>query len=442
MIDFSAENSLVGSVLVEPNVLQSVLEFARPADFVSSICRATMEAAVKISAKGIAADPVMIRAELEAGGYDESTVNGFLVGCMESTPTAANAVEYAKIVKSQSMARKLSAISEEIQNRCMVGGDWQTVAADGVHEINKLCADDVHTDFVGGEGWMESWLDDEEETMKDPERAFCRSRYNSLDFTLGGGLFKSGMYVIGARPGMGKTTLGINIAERVASYDKRVLFISLEMSPRQIMCKRIANFSGIPYNALMTGRLNAEQRTQMMDTADQIGKRNFAVNCKTGLTVADIALLVQKCGDVDLLVVDYLGLIKPSKTTGNRYEDYTNISGELKQMAARLDIPVIVLSQLNRANTGRTDKRPTLSDLRDTGAVEQDADCVILLHREDYYSRAEGESNKENEEIELIIAKNRHGNTGTVRMMWQGETGRIAEPPTIGGYINQDELPF
>ena len=261
-------------------------------------------------------------------------------------------------------------------------------------------------------------------------------------------MFRAGLYIIGARPGMGKTTLAINVAENIARRGKNILFISLEMSDTQIMCKRIAADTGVSYTAIMSGRMTEEEKERTWESAKRLTERGLFVNRKAGLTVGDIGLLAQKVKGVDVVMIDYLGLIRPSNGTGSRYEDYTNISGELKQLAMKLNIPIVALSQLNRANTQRESKRPGLADLRDTGAIEQDADSVILLHREEYYKREQGEKNPDAEQIELIIAKNRHGNTGTVNMTWEGKCGRIGsidyfrEEPVARNTVSSKELGY
>lgn len=419
-----AEQSVIGSILVEPGCLPEVEEYITEADFGNVLYRAVFTAAEAMWAELHTIDPVLIRSKLESE-FDGTELTNTLTECIEYTPTAANAVEYAKIVRNCSRLRKIQRIGMEMA-ASMAGDDWVTLAADSITQLTDLQNGDTHTDLLGGENWSKVFLEREHKTIKDPTMAYIRTGISSLDLALGGGMFRGGMYIVGARPGMGKTTLALNIAEEVATHGTKVLFVSLEMSDHQIMCKRISRETGIPYTSLMSGHMESKDISEMDTVTPMLAQRPLMVNTKTGLTVSDINLLINKAAGCQFCVVDYLGLVRPTRPTNVRYEDYTNISGELKQLAKKLDIPIMVLSQLNRQNTGRQDKRPQLSDLRDTGAVEQDADAVILLHRAGYYKRDPGEAAPDQEEIELIVAKNRHGNTGTTKLAWSGECGRVA----------------
>ena len=443
-----AENSVIGSILIEPCCLADVLEYVNADDFQSTICADTLRVAQRIFNDGGVVDPVTIRSGLE-GKYGEKETTNFLVGCMDFTPTAVNVVEYCKIVKQKSMLRQLVVIGDDMRYTCAAEASaWQVIAADFMGRVQGLCDEDNHTALIGGGDWLDKFIAEETAIIADPESAFCKTGYRQLDEELGGGMFRAGLYIIGARPGMGKTTLAINVAENIARRGKNILFISLEMSDTQIMCKRIAADTGVSYTAIMSGRMTEEEKERTLESAKRLTERGLFVNRKAGLTVGDIGLLAQKVKGVDVVMIDYLGLIRPSNGTGSRYEDYTNISGELKQLAMKLNIPIVALSQLNRANTQRESKRPGLADLRDTGAIEQDADSVILLHREEYYKREQGEKNPDAEQIELIIAKNRHGNTGTVNMTWEGKCGRIGsidyfrEEPVARNAVSSKELGY
>ena len=259
----------------------------------------------------------------------------------------------------------------------------------------------------------------------DPEASYCRTQYGELDKALGGGLQKSGLYIVGARPGMGKTTFALNVAERVARADKAVLFVSLEMSMVQIMAKRVAAAGRINYSNIMSGNLSNGMYREYRDTLDKLYDRPFYCIDKSVMTVNDIAAAARSVKGLQLLVVDYLGLIRAADETKKLYEQVTEISRDLKAVAKRLRIPVLALCQVNRDSTKTKKKLPTLADLRDSGSIEQDADGVILLHRKDYYVN---EHPTGPVEIDLIIAKNRHGEGNTtISMNWNGATGLITE---------------
>ena len=296
---------------------------------------------------------------------------------------------------------------------------------------------------MSSEEAAEAWQEHYDKVCNNPDYAYCRTGFPLLDKKLGGGMFKQGLYIVGARPGMGKTTLGINIADNIAKAGKLVLFISLEMSRTQIMSKRIAREGGINYTLLMAGGLSDNGKQAAQDAVEVLKGRPFLLTDKSGLTAADIGQMARQVSGLGAVVIDYFGLIKATEEDAPkpRYEQMTDISADLKALAKRLKIPMLVLCQLNRENMNRgKDKSPTLSDLRDTGAIEQDADAVILLHRPEYYSDETKTANyapPERENINLIVAKNRHGETGTVTMQWRGRTGEIHEFDKV-----HEEIPF
>ena len=236
---------------------------------------------------------------------------------------------------------------------------------------------------------VSEWSSYYEQVVSNPGFAFCKTGFSALDKTLGGGMFRQGMYVVGARPGMGKTTLGINIAENIAKRGECVLLVSIEMSRTQVMAKRIAKEGGISYTKLMTGGLSETGGEMAGKVAQRLAERPFYLIDKSKVTVIDVGRAARQIEGLTAIVVDYLGLVKPEETKTNkpRYEEMTDISADIKALAKLLKIPVLVLCQLNRENANSADKRPQLQHLRDSGAIEQDADGVILLHRPEYYSK-------------------------------------------------------
>ena len=237
------------------------------------------------------------------------------------------------------------------------------------------------------------------------------SGYPQLDALLGGGFLNSGLYIIAARPGMGKTTFALNIADQ---FDGNVLFVSLEMSTEQVTAKRLARVAGLPSSTLlMRDNLVDGEWEKVADASSKLAKSGMVVNRKMGVTVSEIGLMARSVKNLTAVVVDYLGLIR-SDVRGSRYEQVSQISADLKQLAISLDVPIIALSQLSRASEQRTDKRPSLADLRDSGAIEQDADGVLLLYRGDYYELSQDKKPGEPSLIECTLAKNRHCRTGRV----------------------------
>jgi len=403
-------------MLIDEDCLEVMLVKMRPDHFGSKSCREAFEVMLRMDADRVPIDPITVAARCE----DTALMERYLLECMETTVTASNADEYAAIVKQNAAMRKIAAIGERLTEP---GGDFRTEAVEGLTSLQSVLDETSSAEVVGSEAWAEQFLKEEREIIKDPSAAYVTTGWEDLDRMLGGGLIRAGFYVLGARPGMGKTTVALNIAEYVASKGKPVLFVSLEMTKWQVMCKRIAYQKRMPYKKLISGDLTWDEQIDMEEALNALKDRPLYVNNRFGLTVSDISAMVRQIKDCRLIVIDYFGLISVEGDAKGRYEDYTLISGRLKQLACQLNIPILCLAQLNREVEKRTKKRPQLADLRDTGAVEQDADGIIFLHRDSYYDENE---DQDGSDIELILAKNRHGSTGTVRMYWEGSTSIVA----------------
>lgn len=424
--DLTAENSIIGSVLIDERCLPVVAASVAPDDFTNRLARRVFSAAVALWEAGESVDPVTVLHRLG----DDGEASQYILGCMEVTPTAANVEEYCRILRAQTKRRKLEEVADGIRDESFVGKPWDEIAGAAVRALAELGTESAKatTSREAAANFAKHYM----LVKRDPDAAYCRTGYNGLDRFLGGGMFNGDVYILAGRPGMGKTTQGIGIAERVAADGRKVLFISLEMSETQIMAKRIAIQAGINYTALLGGKLGGEEEALAFTTASRIGERPFYI-VDTASTVRDIERYAKGIDGLSLIVIDYLGLVRTENQLDKRYEEMTRISADLKALAKRIGKPILVLAQLNRENTQRSDKRPTIADLRDSGAIEQDAAGVIMLHRESYYNP--GEEQPEAEEIELIVAKNRHAAPGILHMMWHGSTGQITE-------IDKASMPF
>jgi replicative DNA helicase len=235
---------------------------------------------------------------------------------------------------------------------------------------------------------------------------FVPSGFAVLDEILGGGFIKGGLYIIGARPAVGKSSFAVNLADTIKGS---VLFVSLEMGDELITAKRCARITGIPSGYILNGKLSEAQWEKIGIATSYLHRSAVYINSRFDLTVDQIQGLAQSIPDIQAIIIDYLGLIRPATQGGSTYENVSQISRDLKRLALSLNVPVVCLSQLSRTVEGREDKRPRLSDLRDSGAIEQDADAVMFLYREDYYRGAGGASSA----VQLNVAKNRHGSCGT-----------------------------
>ena len=416
------EISVVGSLLIDARCLQEISGVVTEEDFSLETCRSIYRAVLDLDAQGTAIDPVSIRDACMKAGTPVS--DGFLVECMDVTATAANAGLYARLLRESSLRRSLTALGEDTWSRAKEGQDPKEIMDQLADALHGLEASDTAAELRSSRDSATDFLEYRERLDSGKAQGFVRTGLRPLDKLLGGGLLCGGLYVLGARPGMGKTTLGLWIAESVAKTAP-VLFVSLEMGEREITAKRIARESGLSYTDMLMGSLSDAEYDRLALAAAEIGKRAMTINRKPGASVLDIGRMARKVPGLKLVVVDYLGLVRPSSTKAGRYEAVTQISNDLKQLARTLGVPVLTLAQLNREVSSRADKRPALSDLRDSGAIEQDADGVMLLHREDYYTR-EGPPDPSTPSLtECTLAKNRHGTTGKTDLAVYFSSGRI-----------------
>lgn len=415
-----AENAVAGSILIDSRAYEAVCDVLTPDSFQSELCRQIFQAAQELAASGGTFDPISLSNRMRAAGY--SVDNGTLAQLMDGTPTAANVEYYAGIVADQANRRELRRLAERIMEDDATPTDdiLSSVAAD----VSMLVETSVGRRCVTSADMMRSFYDDLV-AREAGRKNFVNSGFPKLDKVLGGGFLNGGLYIIAARPGMGKTTVGLNLAD---NFCGGVLFISLEMSTNQITAKRVARETGIPSNRLLLGSdLTEEEYVKICAATSKISESGVTVNQKMGVTVPEIAVMARSVHNLSAVIVDYLGLIQ-HKGAGSRYEAITEISGALKRLAISMNVPIIALAQLNRAAETRTDKKPSLADLRDSGAIEQDADGVLLLYRNDYYQKTDKAHDCWVPSlIECEVAKNRHAATGRVFFNGYLSVSRIAE---------------
>lgn len=404
-----AEQSVLGSILIDARCLEVVTRSLRPQDFGMEINREMYRIILKLDREDQKIDPVTVHEAMLKDGLEVST--SYLMELMDTTPTAANAEEYAKIVREESLRRGAAALSEYITGELAVHTPTPELLMEAARRLEDLQKDGVNEDLLDPDSAMLA-LYSHREKISQGEGAYVATGYQDLDVQLGGGMLNSGMYILAARPGMGKTTLAINIADRVARSGKTVLFVSLEMDPEQIEAKRIARDTGIPANRILMDTLTEEEENSFAWAADKLRVLPVHFNRRDTVTVSQMEQMARRVKGLGLIVIDYIGKILPENRgrRPNRVEYMTEISGDIKNLARRFQVPVLTLCQLNRAGADRKDPTPILSDLRDTGAIEQDADGVIFLHREDYYQPAGGTGLTS--DLRVIVAKNRHGSVG------------------------------
>lgn len=426
--DVSAEQSVIGSILLSPNCLPEVERDLRPNDFRLDADRAIYEAALALERTGDKLDVVTILDQAAKMGKPVS--REYAMELLEITPTAANVGAYIQIVRENALRNGLMGVSETIRAGVVSRETPQDVLAQGAQMLTDLMTQGNAGRLSSPAEQLAAFYRQRDAIDSGDAKGYVCTGYMELDKLLGGGMINSGLYLLAARPGMGKTTLALNIADRVAQVDP-VLFVSLEMDDEQLTAKRISRETGISSEKLLMQPLNDLEYTQVAAATRKLSTLSLYTNKAPAATVSDISALARSIAGLRLVVVDYFGKIAPPPDfrRSGRVEYTTENSGALKDLARSLKIPVLALCQLNREVEARADKRPQLSDLRDTGALEQDADGVIFLYREDYYADPETVNPDIPSMMEVDLAKNRHGRVGKCDVAFSLASSRVKSIP-------------
>lgn len=422
--NLEAEQAVLGSMLIDQNCIKDVMEKLQPGDFYLQQNRDIFETIYMMFCYSRPIDPVTVIGEMEKNGtFDENTTKNYIIQLMDITPTSANVMEYVELVRGKSLLRKVAAAAGEIT--AMVhegGGEPESVLEAAEQKIYAVRQGRASQDMLPVGAVLADVLDNIEIMAAEGGRLpGISSGFSAIDAKISG-LNKSDLILLAARPGMGKTSLALNIALNVGkSSGKTVAMFSLEMSKEQLALRLLSSEALVESNRLITGNLRETDWMKVAEAASTLSRADIRLDDNPLLTVSDMNAKCRRIDNLGLVVIDYLQLMSSAggtKTAGeSRQQAVSDISRMLKIMAKELQVPVLCLSQLSRANEKRDDKRPMLSDLRESGAIEQDADIVLFIFREDYYSP---DSDKRNI-AELIVAKNRHGETGKVELKWMPE---------------------
>ena len=416
-----AEQAVIGSMLIDPSCIPEVIELLRPEDFYAEENRRIFETIFSMFTDSIRIDAVTVLNELKMNGlYDDAGGRAYLAQLMDVTPTAAGVREYAHIIRDKSMLREIAAAGADIQAIAYEGaGEASDIAEVAEQKIYAV----RHGREVQGLSPIKSIIMDvynrlDELSQSESGLPGLPTGFHDLDRRLTG-LNKSDLILIAARPGMGKTAFALNVALYAAKHtNKDVVLFQLEMSKDQLASRLLSQEAVIDSQKLKTGDLEPEDWTKKARAANVLAKTHIYVDDNPAITVAEIKAKCRRLGDnLGLICIDYLQLMQSGKRNESRVNEIGEISRAMKIMAKELNVPVICLSQLSRAVEKREDKRPMLSDLRESGAIEQDADIVLFIYRDDYYDDESEEKNN----AEVIIAKNRHGATGSVFLQWIGQ---------------------
>ena len=396
----------------------------RPDDFYLRQNRAIYESIYSMFNYSMTIDPVTVLENMKKNGtYDETNSRGYVLQLMDATPTAANVKEYVSILKDKTLLRRVAEtageLTAQIQQGTETGQDMLEMAEQRIYAIRQGRAARGLTPI--SQVMIETYERLNELAASDSAIPGLSTGLVDLDRAISG-LNKSDLILLAARPGMGKTSMALNILlEAGKKSGKNVVFFSLEMSREQLAMRLIASECFVDNKKLVTGKLTDDDWEKVAAAADSLNQSKILIDDDSTVTVADINAKCRRVDNLGLVIIDYLQLMQSAggktRSGDNRQQIVSDISRSLKIMAKELNVPVLCLSQLSRANEGRTDKRPMLSDLRESGAIEQDADIVMFLYREGYYNK-----DTENPNLaECIIAKNRHGETRTVELQWLPE---------------------
>ena len=416
-----AEQSVLGSMLIDERCVPDVIGTLRPEDFYLKQNREIYETIYTMFNFSEKIDPVTVLDKMkERGVYDEAHSYDYISQLLQITPTAANVKQYCAIVHDKALMRDLGTAADEINEMVYEGaGTAQDMLEAAEKKVYALRRGDSGESLQHiGKVLLNVYDRLEELAQSGSEIPGLSTGLHDVDRKING-LNKTDLLLIAARPGMGKTSMALNIALNVAKKypGKAVVFFNLEMSREQMAMRLLANESFVDLQKLVTGQLTEEDWGKLSIASSALSQTDIRVDDNPTITVAEMNAKCRRIENLGLVFIDYLQLMTSAaqgKTSENRVTVVSEISRALKIMAKELNVPVVCMSQLSRANESRTDKRPMLSDLRESGAIEQDADSVMFIYRDDYYNKDSEEKNI----AELIVAKNRHGETGTVKLQW------------------------
>lgn len=436
----SAEQAVIGSMLIDTRCIPDVIERLKGAEFYIQQNRDIFETIYAMFSYGQTIDPITVLDQMKTRGVFRETSTAYIAELMRITPTAANVLEYAAIVSDRALLRNLATAADEINTLVYEGtGEAENMLEAAERKIYALRQGRVVGGLVPISTVVQTVYSNLSEAASSGQKIPGLSTgLNDLDrYILG--LNKGELILIAARPGMGKTSIALNIAMNVAKKSgKTVAVFSLEMSREQLVSRLLAGEGLVPSQNLLTGQMNSDEWKRIAAAAQVLSATDMRIDDNPMLSVSDMNAQCRRISNLGLVVIDYLQLMQSAggdsrKYAGeNRQQVVSDISRMLKIMAKELNVPVICLSQLSRASEGRPNKRPMLSDLRESGAIEQDADVVIGLYREGYYNAECEEPNVS----EAIVLKNRKGQTGTVKLAWLAEYTTFA---AYEGNLNEDD---
>jgi replicative DNA helicase len=437
--DVIAEQSVLGGMLLSKDAISEVVEILRERDFYRPAHELIYDAIIDLYSRGEPADPVTVSAELTKRG-DLTRAGGapYLHTLISSVPTAANASYYAKIIRERAIMRRLvEAGTKIVQLGYTVEGEVDDAVNAAQAEVHAVTERRAAEDYIQLSELLPAAFDEIEKISSGVMGEGVKSGFKDLD-ALTHGFHPGNMIVLAARPAVGKSTLGLDIARYASIHkgDTSVIF-SLEMSRSEITMRMLSAEARVPLNNIRAGSLTDEEWARMARRMGEISEAPMFIDDSPNLSLMEIrakARRLKQRHNLKLIVIDYLQLMTSGKRVENRQQEVSEFSRQLKLLAKELNVPVIAISQLNRSPEQRSDKKPMLSDLRESGSIEQDADLVILLHRDDLYDQQNRSG-----EADLIVAKHRNGPTRTITVSAQLHFARFTD--MAPSYSSQESYP-
>lgn len=437
--DSEAEKAVLGAVFLDPEAIIDASDVLQPDDFYEHANRIVFQAMLNISDREEVIDPVTLQDELKKNNQvDDIGGIAYVTELSMATPTAAHVTYYAKIVKRKAILRNLISTSQRIIQNAIEGSDDVTdILDDAESQIMGVSQDNASGGFKSIHDILNTAMEEINSIPDDGNMVTgLPSGFSELD-KMTTGFHDDELIILAARPGVGKTAFALNVAQFVGlKTDKTVAMFSLEMGAEQLVQRMLASEGLIDSQHLRTGQLTDEEWRKLVVAAGSLDNTSIYIDDTPGIKMSEIRAkarrLAKEKGNLGLIVIDYLQLIEGPRNE-SRQQEVSAISRQLKKLAKELHIPVIALSQLSRSVEQRQDKRPVLSDIRESGSIEQDADIVAFLYRDDYYrderdedDEGEVEAEEDNGEVEVIIEKNRSGTRGTVKLMFSKPYNRFS----------------
>ena len=424
-----AEQSVIGSMIMDKDAILTAMEMLTSDDFYHKQYGILFDAMIELYSKGLPVDLITLQNKLKEKEVPEEISSlSYVKELLDAVPTSANIKYYAKIVKDNSMRRRLIRLNEEIENECYAGRE----SVDTVMDMTEKKVFDLLSTRGGGGDYVPirqvvmNALEKIENAAKTSGTVTgIPTGFIDLDYRTAG-LQPSDLILIAARPSMGKTAFVLNIAQKAAVRDHvPTAIFSLEMSKEQLVTRMMAMEAMVDSQSIRTGDLQETDWEKIMESAGTIGRSPLIIDDTPGITIAELRSKCRRYKQIhglDLIIIDYLQLMSGGKRSESRQQEISEISRSLKALAREMNAPVIALSQLSRRVEERKPAKPMLSDLRESGSIEQDADVVMFIYRDDYYNK-----DSENKGIaEIIIAKQRNGPIGTVNLVWLPDYTKFA----------------